>query len=64
MPAGSSRPEADIRRSESSAFCSVRLYIGLLAEPSRPTIESYQGGQPTMRCAVGKSCNRTQGSGY
>jgi len=37
------RPRAIVRRSECSAPCRVRLYIGLLAEPSRPKIESYQG---------------------
>lgn len=40
------RSKADIRLSARSAPCWVRLYIGLLAGPSRPKIESHQGNSP------------------
>lgn len=39
-----SPPRAGIPRSARLAPGKVRLYIGLLARPGRPNIESYQGG--------------------
>jgi hypothetical protein len=41
----------------------IWLYVGLFAGPSDPKIGKYQGGWPTMKCALDRSYNLTRGSG-
>ena len=58
------RPKADIRLSACSGPCSARLFIGLLAGAGALYDQAASGGESNIRCAVDKSYNRTQGSGY
>jgi len=44
--------------------CSARLFIGLLAGAGALYDQAASGGESNIRCAVDKSYNRTQGSGY
>lgn len=61
---GRFRPKADIRLSACSGPCSARLFIGLLAGAGALYDQAASGGESNIRCAVDKSYNRTQGSGY